>query len=62
MSPKPSPSAVSYPSIRGSLGTGDLIFLHGENPLDFLIEDAEQAVGEAPYSHVGMIIKDGPNL
>jgi hypothetical protein len=55
---------VPYPQIRGSLNTGDLVFLQGDpkNLIDLLIEDMDQIAGEATRSHVGMIINDGGSL
>ncbi len=55
---------VTYPEIRGSLNTGDLVFLQGDpkNLIDLLIEDVDQIAGEATRSHVGIIINDSGSL
>jgi hypothetical protein len=53
---------MPYSSARAQLGTGDLVFLHGTSPAGVMIEQLEQSAGLAPYSHVGMVIKDGDNL
>lgn len=59
--PPTSPS-VPYSQERSKLGTGDLIFLHGDSAAGVMIEQLEQDEGWPPYSHVGMVIKDGDNL
>lgn len=53
---------IPYPQIRSKLRTGDLIFFEGDSAVDFAIEAIDLAAGEAPYSHVGMVINDGGNL
>jgi hypothetical protein len=53
---------IPYSQIRGELDTGDLFFFYGKSSAAVLIEDLEGAVGWPPYSHVGMVIKDGANL
>lgn len=57
-----SPDAIPYPKIRGKLRTGDLIFFEGDSAIDFMIEALDRAAGEAPYSHVGMVINDAGKL
>ena len=57
-----SATPVPYPKIRGTLQTGDLLFFAGDNAVDIMIESLDRAAGEAPYSHVGMVINDGGNL
>jgi hypothetical protein len=60
----PPSNQVPYPQIRGSLKTGDLVFLQGSprQPIDLLIEIMDTGAGEAPRSHVGMVINDNGNL
>lgn len=53
---------IPYSEIRGALNTGDLFFFHGTSSAAVLIENLEEAVGWPPYSHVGMVIKDGEDL
>lgn len=55
---------VPYPEIRASLKTGDLVFLQGDpkNKIDLLIETMDNAAGELPRSHVGMVINDSGSL
>ena len=59
--PPTSPSKP-YTELRSQLGTGDLFFLHGTSDAGLMIENLEQEEGWPPYSHVGMVIKDGDNL
>jgi hypothetical protein len=59
--PPTSPS-VPYPELRSQLDTGDLFFLHGTSDAGVLIEELEEYAGWPPYSHVGMVVKDGDNL
>jgi cell wall-associated NlpC family hydrolase len=54
--------SVPYSQIRGELDTGDLFFFYGTSSAAVLIEDLEGAVGWPPYSHAGMVIKDGESL
>lgn len=58
----PTSNPVSYTKLRATLGTGDLVFLHGVSPAGVMIENLEKAEGWPPYSHVGMVIKDGDDL
>jgi hypothetical protein len=58
----PTDPAVPYTQIRSTLGTGDLVFLHGTSPAGVMIENIEQRLGWPPYSHVGMVVRDGDNL
>jgi hypothetical protein len=60
--PNPTDNPVPYPEIRSTLQTGDLLFFAGSSPLDYMIEALDLAGGDAPYSHVGMVIRDGENL
>ncbi|MEO5939984.1 MAG: hypothetical protein ABIZ72_03540 [Candidatus Limnocylindrales bacterium] len=56
---------VPWPSIRDSLNTGDLVFLQGDpttSTVDLLIETMDNAAGELPRSHVGMVINDSGAL
>ena len=48
----------SYSQIRDSLKTGDLMSFSGESPLDWMIRMEE----DQPYTHVGMVIRDGDKL
>ncbi len=50
---------VNYSAIRNSLNTGDLLTFGGSAPLDFMIEFMEAG---QPYSHVGMVLRNGTNL
>ena len=59
--PPTSPS-VPYPELRPQLNTGDLFFLHGTSDAGVLIEQLEEYAGWPPYSHIGMVVKDGDNL
>lgn len=59
--PPTSPS-VPYSKARSQLGTGDLVFLHGTSAAGVMIEQLEQDAGWPPYSHIGMVIKDGDSL
>jgi hypothetical protein len=59
--PPTSPS-VPYSKQRSQLGTGDLVFLHGTSPAGVMIEQLEELAGWPPYSHVGMVVKDGTDL
>ena len=56
------PPPVTYPQIKASLRTGDLLFLHGTALEDLCIELDEWKEGLPEYSHVGMIIRDEANL
>jgi hypothetical protein len=60
MPPKNNPKP--YKTARPNLGTGDLIFLHGTSDAGVMIENIEKTLDWPPYSHVGMVIKDGTNL
>lgn len=54
-------TTVTYPEIRDSLQTGDLVFLQGDptkSLVDLLIEAVDTAAGELTRSHVGMVIDD----
>ena len=54
-----SASKPTYTQIRDSLKTGDLLSFQGEsNLLDWMIQWRE---GE-PYTHVGMVVRDGDDL
>jgi hypothetical protein len=59
--PPTSPS-VPYSKVRSELGTGDLVFLHGTSPAGVMIEQLEEGLGWPPFSHIGMVIKDGVDL
>ncbi len=48
----------SYKEIRDSLKTGDLFAFQGKSASDWMIQMAEGA----PYSHVGMVYRDGDKL
>lgn len=51
---------IPYQQLRNTLKTGDLLSFEGDgSPLDWAIKFAESG---APYTHVGMVIKDGENL
>lgn len=54
--------SVPYSKLRPQLGTGDLFFLHGTSGAGVMIERLEEAEGWPPYSHVGMVIRDGDDL
>ena len=58
----PTKPSVPYSKVRSKLGTGDVVFLHGTSDAGVMIEQLEQDAGWPPYSHVGMVIKDGDNL
>jgi hypothetical protein len=58
----PTDPAVPYTQIRSTLGTGDLVFLHGTSPAGVMIENIEKGLDWPPYSHVGMVIRDGDDL
>jgi len=53
---------MSYWTLRSQLNTGDLFFLHGTSPAGVLIQQLEKLEGWPPYSHIGMVVKDGDNL
>jgi hypothetical protein len=59
--PPTSPSEP-YPEVRPRLGTGDLLFLFGTSAEGVMVEQLENLAGLPPYSHVGMVIKDGDDL
>jgi hypothetical protein len=59
--PPTSPS-VPYSQVCSELGTGDLLFLHGTSPAAVMVERLEERANLPPYSHVGMVVKDGDNL
>jgi hypothetical protein len=58
----PTDPSVPYSKVRSQLGTGDLFFLHGTSDAGVMIEKLEDLAGWPPYSHVGMVIKDGDDL
>lgn len=58
----PTQPSKPYSEVRPQLGTGDILFLHGTSPAGVMIEKMEEQLHWPPYSHVGMIIKDGDNL
>lgn len=62
MTTLPKTPAVSYPDIAPRLGTGDLVFLHGTSDAGVMIEKLETGLDWPPYSHVGMVIRDGDEL
>lgn len=49
---------IPYSQLRSQLKTGDILTFSGKSPLDWMIRFVE---GE-PYTHVGMVIRDGSNL
>lgn len=49
---------ISWTDLMPQLNTGDLLSFAGNAPLDWAIQFVEQA----PYTHVGMVIRDGTNL
>jgi hypothetical protein len=54
-------TTVTYPEIRASLQTGDLVFLQGDpktSLVDLLIEAIDTGAGELTRSHVGMVLDD----
>jgi len=53
---------MPYQKARSLLGTGDLVFFFGTSDAGVLIEELEEAAGWPPYSHVGMVVKDGDGL
>ncbi|HEU5133893.1 MAG TPA: hypothetical protein VFU13_02000, partial [Steroidobacteraceae bacterium] len=60
--PIPHTNPVQYQQVRETLQTGDLLFFAGTSPVDFMIEALDVAAGDPPYSHVGMVIRDGSEL
>lgn len=59
--PPTSPS-TPYSQVRDTLNTGDLFFLHSTSAAGVAIENLEKQLGWPPYSHVGMVIRDGAGL
>jgi hypothetical protein len=59
--PPTSPSKP-YSQIRSQLGTGDIFFLHGTSAAGVMIEKLEELAHWPPFSHVGMVVKDGNDL
>src|SRR3989442_8624633 len=59
--PPTSPSKP-YSQIRSQLHTGDIFFLHGTSPAGVMIERLEELAHWPPFSHVGMVVKDGDDL
>ena len=49
---------VAWLDIVGQLNTGDLLSFAGDGPMDYAI----QFVEDAPYTHVGIVIKNGTDL
>lgn len=49
---------VSYDDIRPTLRTGDLFFCSGEGWLSGIIK----RLTDSPWSHVGMVVQEGPRL
>lgn len=49
---------IDWADLYPQLNTGDLLSFAGHDPLDWAIQFVEQA----PYTHVGMVIRDGSNL
>jgi hypothetical protein len=62
MSGLPTEPSTTYSAVRSQLGTGDLFFLHGKSDAGVMVEDLEKLAGWPPYSHIGMVIADGPSL
>ena len=58
----PTSPSIPYSQVRSQLGTGDLFLLHGSSQAGVMIEDLEKLAGWPPYSHIGMVIKDGDDL
>lgn len=58
----PTNPSVPYSQIRSTLGTGDLVFLHGTSDAGVMIEKLEEGLGWPPFSHIGMVIEDAGNL
>ena len=58
----PMEPTVPYTTVRPQLATGDLFFLQTKSTQAVWIERLEQYAGLPPYSHVGMVIKDGVDL
>lgn len=50
--------SISWAELMPQLNTGDLLSFAGNAPLDWAIQFVEQA----PYTHVGMVIREGTNL
>ncbi len=53
---------VPYADVRDTLQTGDVLFFQGGSTLDFMIQTLDEVQGLAPYSHVGMVVRDGSGL
>ena len=62
MSTLPTEPSSTYMTLRPSLGTGDLFFLHSHDGAGLMIENLEQDAGWPPYSHIGMVINDSGTL
>lgn len=58
----PTKPSKPYSEARSQLRTGDILFLHGTSPAGVMIEKLEEKLHWPPFSHVGMIIKEGDNL
>jgi hypothetical protein len=58
----PTSNPIPYTTIRPTLKTGDLVFLHGISPAGIKIEEFEELADWPPFSHVGMVVKDGDDL
>lgn len=58
----PTSNPIPYTTIRPTLKTGDLVFLHGTSPAGVEIEKFEGLEDWPPFSHVGMVVRDGDDL